>query len=129
MPTSDLFTVQLVRCCQWLVSVLYSLFIAMLALFGVAVAHVLYVFTRRRILAYRSPLQNLPGPKNAHWFKGNFVDVREGDSSRLQEEWVRTYGHVLKYHSSLAVRHFFHDCLSSFYQCYRTIFFEFGLTC
>jgi hypothetical protein len=121
MPASDLFTVQLGRC--WLVSVLYSLFIAMLALFGVAVTYVLYVFMRRRIVAYRSPLQNLPGPKNAHWFKGNFVDVRELDSSRLQEEWVRTYGHVLKYHAGLAVRHFSMALCRRFpFQDYRTMF-------
>ncbi|KAI9443954.1 cytochrome P450 [Lactarius indigo] len=25
--------------------------------------------------------------------------MQEPDSSRLQEEWVRTYGHVVKYHS------------------------------
>jgi hypothetical protein len=103
MPTSDIFTLQLGR--YPFVPILCSLFIAMLALCGVAVAYVLYVFMGHRIVAYRSPLHNLPGPKNAHWFKGNFVDVREPDSTRLLEEWARTYGHVLKYYSSLgAVR-------------------------
>ena len=77
----------------------------MLALCGVTVAYMLYVLMGHRIVAYRSPLHNLPGPKNAHWFKGNFVDVREPDSTRLLEEWARTYGHVLKYYSGLgAVR-------------------------
>jgi len=66
----------------------------------------LYVLLKRRISAYRSPLRNLPGPERANWFKGNFVDVPEPESSRLQEDWVRTYGHVLKYHSGLGVRHF-----------------------
>jgi hypothetical protein len=28
-----------------------------------------------RIAAIRSPLQNLPGPENAHQFKGSFVNV------------------------------------------------------
>jgi hypothetical protein len=131
MPASDLFTVNLAgKCCQWLVSVLFSLCIAMLALFGVALAHVLYIFTRRRIVAYRSPLQNLPGPKNAHWFKGNFVDLREADSSRLQEEWVRTYGHVLKYHSGLAVRRPFRGSVVVVFLLDRSHndFFALGLT-
>jgi len=81
--------------------VLRSLFVAALALCGALAAYVLCIFMRRRIAVYRSPLQNVPGPENAHWFKGNFADVREPDSTRLQEEWVRTYGHVLKFHSTL----------------------------
>ena len=126
MPTSDIYALLLGR--SWLVPALYSLFIAMLALCGVAVAYVLYVFMRRRIVAYRSPLQNLPGPKNEHWFKGNFVDVREPDSLRLQEEWIRTYGHVLKYHSGLAVRHFsIALCRRLPFQDNRAIFFVFNL--
>jgi len=104
MPVSENLTLQLGQYC--LVPVLYSLFIATLGVCGVVVAYVLYVLVCRRIAAYRSPLQNVPGPDNVHWFKGNFVDVREPDSTRLQEEWVRTYGHVLKYYSGFAVRHF-----------------------
>ncbi|KAI0289361.1 cytochrome P450 [Russula brevipes] len=78
-----------------------SLFVTVLSLFGAAAAYVLYIVACRRISVYRSPLQNLPGPKKAHWFKGNFVDVKEGDSSRLLEEWVGTYGHILKYYAVL----------------------------
>jgi len=103
-PASEISTLQLGR--YWLAPVLCSLFIATLALCGLVVAYVLYVFMRRRIVAYRSPLQNLPGPENAHWFKGNFVDVSEADSTRLQEEWVRAYGHVLRFYTGLAVRRF-----------------------
>jgi hypothetical protein len=89
-----------------LIQVVRALFVMVLVPCGVSVAYVLYVITRRRIAAIRSPLRNLPGPENAHWFKGNFVDVREPDSVRLQEEWVQTYGHVHKYYSTLAVRLF-----------------------
>ncbi|KAN0109020.1 cytochrome P450 monooxygenase [Russula decolorans] len=58
---------------------------------------------RRRISAYRSPLRNVPGPGGAHWLKGNFTEVGEtdSDSTRLQEQWVRKYGHVLKFQSRL----------------------------
>jgi hypothetical protein len=91
---------------ELLIQVVRALFVTVLVPCGVSVAYVLYVLTRRRIATIRSPLQNLPGPENAHWFKGNFVDMREPDSVRLQEEWVQTYGHVLKYYSNLAVRLF-----------------------
>lgn len=96
--------VEVGRYFELFIPVVRSLFAVALALCGVSAAYVLYVIARRRIAAIRSPLQNLPGPKKAHWFKGNFVDVREPDSTRLQEEWVRTYGHVLKYYSGLGVR-------------------------
>ncbi|KAI0267190.1 cytochrome P450 [Russula aff. rugulosa BPL654] len=56
---------------------------------------------RRRISAYRSQLRDVPGPGGAHWFKGNFTKVQETDSTCLQEEWVRKYGHVLKFQSLL----------------------------
>jgi hypothetical protein len=78
-----------------------------LALSAASASYILYVLVKRRTSTYRSPLRDLPGPERAHWFKGNFVDVAEPDSTRLQEEWVRTYGHVLKYHSGLGVRPFF----------------------
>jgi ABC-type amino acid transport system permease subunit len=90
----------------FVVPILRALFAAVLALCGASAAYVLYMIMRRRIAAYRSPLRNVPGPENVHWFKGNFADVREPDSTRLQEEWVRTYGHVLKFHSTLGVRIF-----------------------
>jgi hypothetical protein len=118
--------VEVGRYFESLIQVVRTLFVMMLASCSLCVAYVLYVLTRRRIAMIRSPLRNLPGPENAHWFRGNFVDVREQDSVRLQEEWVRTYGHVLKYYSSLAV------CLfpfllvlfssSSFYSLDRTTF-------
>ena len=77
------------------------------ALIGVSATYVLYILMRRRISAYRSPLRNVPGPGGARWFKGNFTEVQETDSTRLQEEWVRKYGHVLKFQSLLWVRFFF----------------------
>lgn len=98
--------VQVGRYFELFIPAVRSLFVVVLALCGLSAVYVLYGITRRRIAAIRSPLQNLPGPKKAHWFKGNFVDVREPDSMRLQEEWVRTYGHVLKYYTGLGVRLF-----------------------
>jgi len=99
----------------FVVPVLRSLFAAVLALCGASAAYMLYIIMRRRIAAYRSPLRNVPGPKNVHWFRGSFVDVREQDSTRLQEEWVRTYGHVLKFYSTLGVRLFFFSSLPSLF--------------
>ncbi|KAF8491342.1 cytochrome P450 [Russula emetica] len=71
------------------------------AFIGVSVTYVLYILICRRISAYRSPLRNVPGPEGASWFKGNFTAVQETDSTRLQEEWVRKHGHVLKFQSLL----------------------------
>ncbi|KAI9460712.1 cytochrome P450 [Russula earlei] len=84
-----------------LVLVLRSLSLALLALFAASATYVLYFLIAHRISAHRSMLRNLPGPENVHWFNGNFVDVHEPDSTRLQEEWVQTYGHVLKFHTAL----------------------------
>ena len=74
------------------------------AFFGVLATYVLYILIRRRISAYRSQLRNVPGPGGAHWFSGNFTEVQEVDSTRLQEEWVRKYGNVIKFQSLLWVR-------------------------
>ena len=71
---------------------------------GLSATYVLYILIRRRISAYRSSLWNVPGPEGARWLEGNFTEVQEADSTRLQEEWVRKYGHVLKYQSFLWVR-------------------------
>ncbi|KAI0302842.1 cytochrome P450 [Multifurca ochricompacta] len=81
-----------------LITAVHTLLLVALVLSGASVAYVLCALIFRRWNQYRSPLKNVPGPKNAQWFKGNFVDVLEVDSTRLQEEWVQTYGHVLKYH-------------------------------
>jgi hypothetical protein len=81
-----------------------SLLVVALALFGSLAAYVLYNVVRRRIRAYRSPLRSIPGPRKAHWLKGNFVDVQESDAMNLQAEWLNTYGHVLKYYSTFGVR-------------------------
>ena len=74
------------------------------AFIGVSATYVLYILMCRRISAYRSALRNVPGPGGANWFKGNFTEVQEADSTCLREEWVRKYGHVLKYQSFLWVR-------------------------
>ncbi|KAI9443955.1 cytochrome P450 [Lactarius indigo] len=84
---------------QSLVVAARAIFIPAFVLFALSATYILYVIILGRIRAYRSPLQNVPGPKEAHWLSGDFADVQEPDSSRLQEEWVRTYGHVVKYHS------------------------------
>ncbi|KAH9965553.1 cytochrome P450 [Lactifluus volemus] len=71
-----------------------------LSLFGILATYVLFTIMQRRIRALRSPLRSLPGPKTTHWLRGNFADVAEPDSTRLQEEWVNTYGHVMKFYSA-----------------------------
>ena len=94
--------------CQHLLAVaIRALFISALVLFALSVVYILYGLALSHIHAHRSPLRNLPGPKNAHWRIGNFTDVQEQDSSRLQEEWVRTYGHVMVYRSGFGVRSLF----------------------
>jgi hypothetical protein len=80
------------------------LFIAASVFIGASAAYVLYILIRRRVLAHRSSLRNVPGPGGAHWFKGNFTAVQETDSTRLQEEWVGKYGHVITFQSTLWVR-------------------------
>jgi hypothetical protein len=97
-------TLQVILAYRSFVVTVHSLFVVALALFTISVAYVLYIVMRHCIHVYRSPLRSLPGPRNAHWVKGNFVDVPEENSTRLQEEWVKTYGHVLKYHSFFGVR-------------------------
>jgi hypothetical protein len=89
---------------HFFIPIVRFLFVVALALFGFSAAYVLCIVTHHIIRAFRSPLRRVPGPKNAHWLKGNFVDVTELDATRLQEEWIKTYGHVLKYHSLLGVR-------------------------
>ncbi|KAH9973118.1 cytochrome P450 [Lactifluus volemus] len=84
---------------RYFVAAVRTFLVVALALFAISAAYVLYLLMRRRIREYRSPMRSIPGPKNTHWVKGNFVDVPEVNSIRLQEEWVKTYGHVLKYHS------------------------------
>ncbi|KAH9169230.1 cytochrome P450 [Lactarius sanguifluus] len=86
-------------CRQSLVLAARTVFISALTLFALSAIYILYVLILGHVRAYRSPLQHVPGPKGAHWLKGNFVDVQEPNSSRLQEEWVRTYGHVARYHA------------------------------
>ncbi|KAH9005440.1 cytochrome P450 [Lactarius hatsudake] len=86
-------------CRQSLVLAARTVFISALLFFTLSAIYILYVLILAHVRAYRSPLQHVPGPKEAHWLKGNFVDVQEPNSSRLQEEWVRTYGHVARYHA------------------------------
>ena len=119
----DSFAFRLFR--LFLAPVVPPLVFAISVFFGVSATYVLYILMRRRILAYRSSLRNVPGPGGAQWLKGNFTEVEETDSTRLREEWVRKYGHVLKYQSILWVRFLFssfetslscarYDCLTFF---------------
>jgi hypothetical protein len=81
-----------------------SFVFATAAFIGVSATYVLYILMCRRISAYRSQLRNVPGPGGAHWLSGNFTEVQEADSTRLQEEWVQKYGNVIKFQSLLWVR-------------------------
>ena len=92
-----------------ILTLIFPLFVlASSAVIGVSTTYVIYILIRRRIAAYRSLLRNIPGPAGGHWFKGNFTEVEEADSTRLQEEWVQKYGHVLKFQSILWVRFSFY---------------------
>ena len=100
----------LLLCRQLLVVAARALFISALVLSALSAIYIFYVLFLGHVRAYRSPLRNIPGPKEAQWLKGDFVDVQEPDSSRLQEEWVGTYGHVTMYHSRFGVRSYpFHS--------------------
>ena len=92
-----------------LVATTRALFICALVLFVVSVTYIVYGLILRRVRAHRSLLQSLPGPDKAHWLRGNFVDVQESESSRLQEEWVNTYGHVMRYQARFGVRTYSFD--------------------
>ena len=88
----------------FLAPIVYPLLFATSAFIAVSAVYVLCILMHRRISAYRSSLQNVPGPGGGHWLKGNFTEVDETDSTHLREEWVRKYGHVLKYQSIFWVR-------------------------
>ena len=85
---------------QLLVAAAHALFVIAL----IAATFIFYILILGQIRAYRSPIRNLPGPKKGHWLYGNFPGIHEPDSTRMQEEWVRTYGHVIRYHSRFGVR-------------------------
>ena len=103
MPAYD----TLLLCQQLLTVAARTLVISALVLSALPATYILSVLILGQIRAYRSPLRNLPGPSKGHWLSGNFIDVQEPDSSRLQEEWVKTYGHVIRYHSRFGVRSYF----------------------
>ncbi|KAF9239085.1 cytochrome P450 [Melanogaster broomeanus] len=44
-----------------------------------------------------SPLRHLPGPKGTSWIYGNLRDIFTAENSVLHEQWVKEYGHTLKY--------------------------------
>jgi hypothetical protein len=111
MPVHD----TLLLCQQLVVVAARTLFVSALALSALPATYILCVLILGQIRAYRSPLRNLPGPKKAHWLKGNFIDVQEPDSSRLQEEWVKTYGHVIRYSSRFGVCSFLFHLVRSGY--------------
>ena len=59
---------------------------------GVLATYVLYNLMRRRISAYRSLLRNIPGPG---------VHIGSRITLLVCRNWVRKYGHVLKFQSLL----------------------------
>ncbi|KAH9973190.1 hypothetical protein BGW80DRAFT_1459107 [Lactifluus volemus] len=73
-------TLQVILAYRSFVVTVHSLFVVALALFTISVAYVLYIVMRHCIHVYR-PL------------------CGAGEFDTLAEEWVKTYGHVLKYHS------------------------------
>ena len=54
---------------------------------------------------YKSPLRNLPGPPNEHWFYGNLKVIHEEDNSVPQERWASESGsQTIMYRGFMGVR-------------------------
>ncbi|KAI0033894.1 cytochrome P450 [Vararia minispora EC-137] len=85
-------------------TLLYSPVLALLleavaALSTATVGYVAFLFGQNYIRTLTSPLATLPGPKRDSWVRGNFINVPEADSLRLQEDWLRKYGRAIRYFS------------------------------
>lgn len=46
---------------------------------------------------YFSPLRDLPGPKSESFIWGNLGEMQTEEYIKKHEEWVETYGKVIKY--------------------------------
>ncbi|KAJ7275767.1 cytochrome P450 [Mycena rebaudengoi] len=44
-----------------------------------------------------SSLRSLPGPKSAHWLYGNYVQLALDKDSRLELQWAKQYGRILRF--------------------------------
>ncbi|KZP14576.1 cytochrome P450 [Athelia psychrophila] len=54
--------------------------------------------------AYRqltTPLRQLPGPRSAHWFYGNFGQILAAENSVMHEQWFDEFGPTIKYDALL----------------------------
>ncbi|KAI0058333.1 cytochrome P450 [Artomyces pyxidatus] len=73
-----------------------TVFLTLGASFGL---YVLYGFVVAQLLAFTSPLRDLPGPKRSSFVFGSYPGIPEFEATRLQEEWTEQYGHTYKFHS------------------------------
>jgi hypothetical protein len=70
-----------------------------LAAAGVFAAFRLMTFLRRK-----THLVDLPGPPSPSWLLGHVTVVLRDDDQQLHQEWVETYGTVLRYLALFGVR-------------------------
>ncbi|KAI0701859.1 cytochrome P450 [Cytidiella melzeri] len=74
-----------------------------LSLTAGAVVVVIYKAGSLVIRNLSSPLRNLPGPPNAHFFWGHARNIYNADHSVLQEQWVQEYGPTISYNGLMSV--------------------------
>jgi hypothetical protein len=57
----------------------------------------LFKFIPRFLRSLRSPVNDVPGPESGHFLWGNLKQISNASALILHEEWVATYGHIIKY--------------------------------
>lgn len=61
----------------------------------------IYKISRILIEPFISPIRDLPGPPSTSWLSGHSNSLFE---IGIFEDWVRTYGHTIRFKSILNVR-------------------------
>ncbi|EIM87513.1 cytochrome P450 [Stereum hirsutum FP-91666 SS1] len=67
------------------------------ALVTAAIIPLLYKFIPSFWRSLRSPVNDVPGPESGHFLWGNLKQISDADALVLHEEWVATYGPIVKY--------------------------------
>ncbi|KIK68810.1 hypothetical protein GYMLUDRAFT_36303 [Collybiopsis luxurians FD-317 M1] len=57
----------------------------------------LYVLLHSIRSRRNSPMKDIPGPPNPHWFWGSMKEIAASDAGVLHEQWVEQYGRTMKY--------------------------------
>ncbi|KAI0267369.1 cytochrome P450 [Gloeopeniophorella convolvens] len=80
-------------------SLLTNLYLAPAVATAGLVLYIAYWVISSKIRNATSPLRDLPGPPSYSWATGSFREDREFEAVAQQEEWLRQYGPVFRYHS------------------------------